>query len=73
MTKAQTDNIAKKLREIADIFEEMGKTNQPLEKSKRGRKPGSVADEFRCTAEIAKGERCKNRSLKDGFCGKHTK
>lgn len=74
-SKSQLESISKSLREVANIFESVSKNqeDQATTKSKRGRKPGSVSDNVRCTAEIANGDRCKNRQVKDTFCGKHTK
>jgi len=72
-TKAQLESITKNLRDIANILETAAKaiSPPPNEQPKRGRKPGAVADDIRCTAEISKGDRCKNRSINDGLCGKH--
>ena len=74
-TKSQLESISRNLKELSNIFEAVSKTQQDVAttKSKRGRKPGAVSDDVRCTGEIAKGDRCKNRQVKDGFCGKHTK
>jgi hypothetical protein len=73
-SKNQLESISKNLRDIANIFDSVSNQleNSPA-KSKRGRKPGSVSDNVRCTAEIANGDRCKNRQVKDTFCGKHAK
>lgn len=70
-TKSQLIVITKHLRELANVFESASVAQQS-EKSKRGRKPGSVADELRCKGEIVKGDRCKNRAINNGMCGKHT-
>jgi hypothetical protein len=73
-SKTQLESISKNLHEVANIFETVAKNHQQDQtKSKRGRKPGTVPDEVRCSSEIAKGDRCKNRQVKDGFCGKHAK
>jgi hypothetical protein len=74
-TKTQIETVIKKLREIALVLEEASKTIQATntQKSKRGRKPGSVPDEIRCSAEVSIGNRCKNRAVNNGVCGKHIK
>lgn len=72
-SKSQLESISKNFRELANVFDTISKTQQDTTKSKRGRRPGAVPDEVRCSAEIAKGDRCKNRQIKDGVCGKHAK
>ena len=73
-SKSQLESISKHLHSLATIFEAASKSNNTeTGKSKRGRKPGAVADTIRCTGEIAKGDRCKNKAINNGFCGKHTK
>ena len=72
-SKSQLDSISKNLRELANVFESVSKSQQDFNKSKRGRKPGAVSDDVRCKGEIAKGDRCKNRKVNDGVCGKHAK
>ena len=74
-TQIQLESIVKNLREIALVLEAASKTfpTTAQVKSKRGRKPGSVPDEIRCSSEISKGDRCKNRAINNGVCGKHTK
>jgi len=73
-SKSQLESISKNLRELAAVFDSVANNQQTnIVKSKRGRKPGTVSDDVRCKADIAKGDRCKNRIAKDGFCGKHAK
>ena len=68
-SKNQLSAISKHLRDLATIIDSSNKT----EETKRGRKPGAVPDEVRCQGFIGKGDRCKNRSINNGLCGKHTK
>jgi len=81
-SKSQTDSIVKHLREIANILESSNKkapvenvvVEAPVEEqatgSKRGRKPGAVDDDIRCTF-VNKDKRCMNRATKGKVCGKH--
>jgi hypothetical protein len=72
-TKTQSEAIVKHLRDIANIFESSskGSSNIIVEPSKRGRKPGAVADDIRCKGEGSSGQQCKNRATKGTYCGKH--
>lgn len=80
LNKKQTDAIVKHLRDMANIFESANSANnsasnpvndeQPV--SKRGRKPGAVADDMRCANINGKELRCKNRATQGTVCGKHT-
>lgn len=82
LSKQQTVAIVKHLRAVADILESSKPvaaaatsataTTVPAEKSKRGRKPGAVADEERCQGTNGNGEQCKNRATQGTHCGKHT-
>ena len=71
LTKEKCIELSRYFKEISKIFEEASKGTE--DKKKRGRKPGPVNDDLRCKGEIANGSRCKNSSVKDGLCGKHTK
>jgi hypothetical protein len=71
-TKSQTESLVKHIRDIANIMEAASKgTTNTEAPSKRGRKPGAVADDIRCKGEGASGEQCKNRATKGTYCGKH--
>jgi hypothetical protein len=79
LSKQQTVAIVKHLRAVADILEnskpvdnKSAATAAPTEKSKRGRKPGAVADAERCQGTNGNGEQCKNRATQGTHCGKHT-
>jgi len=69
-SKSQLTAISKHLRDLATIIDSSNKTEEQV---KRGRKPGAVPDDVRCQGFIGKGDRCKNRSITNGLCGKHTK
>lgn len=75
LTKSQINSLVKHLRDMATILEASGSKQEPAttvkEKSKRGRKPGAVADNVRCQAQLNGGERCKNRATMGDVCGKH--
>jgi hypothetical protein len=79
LNKNQTEAIVKHLRDIANILETSNKgssTNAISEVeesagSKRGRKPGAVSDDVRCTNINGKEQRCKNRATQGVVCGKH--
>ena len=76
----QTSAIVKHLRDIANILESSNKSsnNNAISEveesvgSKRGRKPGAVSDDVRCTNINGKEQRCKNRATQGKVCGKHT-
>ena len=83
LSKQQTVAIVKHLRAVADILESSKPATAstastataapaPTEKSKRGRKPGAVADAERCQGTNGNGEQCKNRATQGTHCGKHT-
>ena len=79
LSKQQTVAIVKHLRAVADILESSKPVDNkaaaaaaPTEKSKRGRKPGAVADAERCQGTNGNGEQCKNRATQGTHCGKHT-
>jgi hypothetical protein len=79
LTKQQTVAIVKHLRAVADILESSkppataaAQAPAATEKSKRGRKPGAVADAERCQGVNGNGEQCKNRATQGTHCGKHT-
>jgi hypothetical protein len=72
LTKAQTESLVKHIREIANILEKsVGQTTTAEQTTKRGRKPGAVSDDIRCTATLPNEERCKNRATQGSTCGKH--
>jgi hypothetical protein len=75
LSKYQAAAIVKHLRAVADILENsstvVAQVDVPVEKSKRGRKPGAVDAEHRCTGINGNGEQCKNRATQGTCCGKH--
>ena len=73
LSKQQTASIVKHLRAVSDILENSAtvQAEAPVEKSKRGRKPGAVDAEHRCTGINGNGEQCKNRATQGTCCGKH--
>jgi hypothetical protein len=79
-SKSQAESVAKHLRALADIFDNTVKASAEkkivVEEStvaKRGRKPGAVSDDVRCTHINGNTQRCKNRATKGKVCGKHDK
>jgi len=80
LNNTQISAIVKHLRDIANIFESSNKASnsnaisevEETAGSKRGRKPGAVSDDVRCTNINGKEMRCKNRATQGVVCGKHT-
>jgi len=79
LNNTQTSAIVKHLRDMANILENSnkGSSNNAISEveesagSKRGRKPGAVSDDVRCTHINGKELRCKNRATQGKVCGKH--
>lgn len=74
--RAQTQQLVKHLRAITDILEKSAESPQASQngeatQSKRGRKPGVVADNVRCQGQNADESRCKNRATQGTHCKKH--
>jgi hypothetical protein len=79
LNKVQSESIVKHLRDMANIVESAYKgsngnvvsDSEEQTGSKRGRKPGAVSDDIRCTNVNGKEQRCKNRATQGVVCGKH--